>query len=785
MVMTVKPIWVAGAAFVVSLPAAAVVAQPSLSRANKTANDTDRELTQISRSLDELKQRYVLATSPSVTKVERRLRQGEVHFLLKDYLRASVALLDVVEDPEQVAHPQYNDCVFLLAESLRLSRNFSGARRYYEQILAVSAGDRLKDVVLGLLEVAGATGNFQDVDRYIARLREAKTLSRPDVDYIYAKMLFRSNEADNVLRAYNIFRNLATGTSVSARGAYYAGVTLVRLGEYQKAIDQFKVALGRVPDGESGAQLRDLTNLSLGRLYQELGEVTESADAYQEISQDSPYFADMLYEVAWVQVTSANQAKDPEVRREAYNRALQAAEILMATAPGSRLFPRARILQGNLKIRLGASEDAYDTFQTIIDDYGEARDQLVDLIRANNPQRFFDQLLAADLAEVSSESIVPPLALSWALDEDQVGRAVGMQKDLADSETFLRESRELVNTLERGLAGEQRYNMFPGLREARSQTIGTENRMLNAQRRLLDLERSLVFPVLTQPEQGMIDLAHARARDIEREIARLPTDAGQVEKTRAALKEEFLERGRDAHRLRYRIFGMRAQVVAIEKWFRENGKSLDTADREMFRRRLSAAKRALREVKAEQARLEREIEISADLVDGDAGRTRSLRLRAQFESVLQEEVGMLRRYRPRVGAEYQAVLTRIDGQRAQLDRFNATLKNLQTGLDQRVEQKADEVRQAVLAEVRKLSQYEAEHQVLARDTRAMLGPVAQQTLNSVGEQFRDLVLKADVGIIDVAWARKQDQTEKVNTIIQEQQRAVRELELDFADALRE
>ena len=700
-------------------------------------------------------------------------------------MRASVALLDVVDDPAQKSHPQYTDCVFLLAESLRLSRNFSGARRYYEQILDQSDGERLKDVVLGLLEVAGATGAFDNVERYINRLRAAKTLSRPDVDYIYAKMLFRIGDDLNAERAYLVFKNIATGNSVSARGAYYAGVALVRLGRYQEAVDQFKVALTRIPEGEAGQQLRDLTNLSLGRLHQELGQVAESADVYQEISQDSPYFGDMLFEVAWVQVTAANQAEDKEAQRKSFNRALRATELLMATAPDSRLYPKARILQGNLLIRLGAPENAYETFQTIIDNYGDARDELVGLMRRNDPREFFDQLLAADIQQLDSVPILPPLAVNWALDEEQVTRAVGMQKDLTDSETYLQESRDLINTLERALAGEQRYNMFPGLREARSQTIGTENRMLNVQRRLLDLERSLIFSTLTEPEQAKLDLVHARAKDIEREIAALPVSTAQVESTRTDLKNQFLSAGRQAHRMKYRVYGMRAQLVAVEKWYRDNGESLSPAERKLLQKRIIDAKSALEEVDGEQVSLEREISNAAYLVDGDAGRTRSLRLRAQFESVLQEEVGLLRGYRPRVRSDYRSVLTRIDGQRAMLERFNATLQDLQVSLDRRVEAKANEMRRAVLTEVRKLASYEREQTRLAGDTRAMLGPVAEKTLNSVGEQFKDLVLKADVGIIDVAWARKQSQTQKVNTIIQEQQQAVRELELEFADVLRE
>jgi hypothetical protein len=45
------------------------------------------------------------------------------------------------------------------------------------------------------------------------------------------------------------------------------------------------------------------------------------------------------------------------------------------------------------------------------------------------------------------------------------------------------------------------------------------------------------------------------------------------------------------------------------------------------------------------------------------------------------------------------------------------------------------------------------------------------------------VLKADVGIIDVAWARKQQVTDRVAKVVREQQDRTRELETEFQDVI--
>ena len=77
--------------------------------------------------------------------------------------------------------------------------------------------------------------------------------------------------------------------------------------------------------------------------------------------------------------------------------------------------------------------------------------------------------------------------------------------------------------------------------------------------------------------------------------------------------------------------------------------------------------------------------------------------------------------------------------------------------------------------------YGREHAALKATTNDALGPVARDSLAAVVDQFRKLVRKADVGIIDVAWARKQAESNKVNQLVQNQQTQVQELEDAFSD----
>lgn len=761
---------------------------PGVSAARAAADRVDTDIARMRRDLGTVRDGYNIRVAPEIGKIERRLREAEIHFLLNDYLRAAIVLLDVVDVPGHRSHPSYPECLFVLAESLRMSRNYSGARRYYEQVLPGARGSRLEDTVLGLLHVASETDQYQDVDRYIARLRQAGTLARPDVDYIYGKMLYRQGLTDpaKMAAAHAVFRQVPSKSAAGARASYYAGVALVQMGRYPEAIEQFWSTVSIVNADAPADPLRDLTYLSLGRLYQELGHVTKSADTYQEISQASPYFPDMLYEVAWVHVTRANQLAEPEERKAAFRHALRATELLMAAAPGSRLYPRARLLQGNLQIRLGAPETAYETFQVIVDHYGGARDKVLAMAEhRTDARRFFEDLLSTDVDHVNVQGVLPPLAVTWALEEGDMDRAVAMHRGLSESERDLAESRELIETLNAALEGEQRFSMFPGVREPRSVAISIENRLLSANQVILDLERSLVTPHLSPAEAAELEEARRRSKRIEAEIAALPMSGEAVDSSRSELKKAYQAVSRQAHRYTYQTGSMNAQLVAVERWLRDHRASLTVQGAELMEERLIHARAEIRVLENALAAIQADLRKGEALVEGEAGSSRSLRLERAYAEAVFQETALLARYRGKAPEVVMGLFSRIDQQRRALSELDGDLERLQAGLEAKVAGRVVEIQRAVAVELRKIRGYGREHHTLSGRSRALLGPVAERTLDAVSAQFNDLVLKADVGIIDVAWARKREETDRVSELIREQQQRTQEFESEFADVLGE
>ncbi|MFO0726094.1 MAG: tetratricopeptide repeat protein [Myxococcota bacterium] len=725
------------------------------------------------------------ASASPQAKADRRIREAEIDFLLNDYLRAAVLLMDVVDVDSNRSNPRYDDAVFYLAESLRYLQNYSESRKYYERELPLANGDRLKAIVLGLIEIANATKHFESVENYVARLRQAGGLSAPEVDYIHAKTLYLSSggELSKLDNAYRTFKQVPSGTSVSAQAAYYAGVVRVKQNKLAESIPEFQEALGRTGKSEEQKAIRDLAQLSLGRVYFELGKLPEAVAAYTAIGRSSPQFQDMLFEVAWAHVKSAKDITDEAKKTEALTKALQMAELLMASAPDTKMFPEARILEGNLQIRLGIEENAYDTFQGLIDRYEGARTLLGDLMARNpDPRQFFDQLVGADMAHTTATEFLPPVAVEWAVNVPAMKQAVGVLSDLKQSEQYTDESRELIDTLSMALRGEQRFNVG-GLGVARQLAYGVENRIVLANSVLLSIERRMILPFVPATDRANLDSRQAVRNALEAELSNLPRSSTDVAKSSASIVDEYRSAEHRVFKQGILVAAMRAQLAAIDVWLGQNLEQIGKDGVEAYRKSLADARAEVDAMEKDLSALGREVRTGAEVAAGDGGQAHARAVRQAYAEVLSQESALLAAQRSRLPADLAGLTGRIDGQRAALAQFTQELSQDQDRMESAVRARVEDLIAMVEAERAKLDGYGQEHGVLRGETDGLLGPVATDTLKTVAHEFQDLVLKADVGIIDVAWARKQGVTDKVSNVVREQQDRTRELETEFQDVL--
>ena len=179
------------------------------------------------------------------------------------------------------------------------------------------------------------------------------------------------------------------------------------------------------------------------------------------------------------------------------------------------------------------------------------------------------------------------------------------------------------------------------------------------------------------------------------------------------------------------------------------------------------------------AKLRLEVEAGkAQVGVGDGNFQRDDQLRAQHAGLVTQERKLLAALGGRSLAAVDALFRRIDAVEANLDGHDALVDKV---VDERVQEM-----QRVLDEERvNLQDYESRIVELNGETEDVVGGIAYQNFRTVEKRFYDLVLKADVGLVDVGWAEREEHRTRVEMLTRERTRLLKALDDEFSEIMDE
>ncbi len=708
----------------------------------------------------------------------RRYSNGEIQYLLGDWSNASVLFYDLVSDPKFRSHARYPDALFYLSDSLYQQQNHVGARLYLRELLSHSDTRRYRDALVRYLEIAGRLNQFTGLDEYIERARRLSGGQMPpELEYVYAKWLFKRTDlpdAERRGRARAAFTPLAAtqGGRYQKQSAYFLGVLSVQEGDYAGAVERFRPLAADTSTEPELKRLKELASLSLGRLLYELGRYDEALDRYTEIPRDSESFVDSLYEIAWVHVKKG----DPE-------KAKNATDILLLVAPESTIAPDARVLQGHLQLKLRHYDEATATYEDVIGTYKPVRDQVDALLKVNqDPIAYFDKLLARNERTLDVTTLLPPMALKFATTQEEVAQAVAMVKDIDTSRESADESKAIATRILQAL-DERGQEVFPELQEGYLRAESVDSALARTEQWLVQVEADVLRERLTPEERTALDALRRDAEPLRIRFARLPTSQQEVEARKERMQERVDELDRDAFRLGYELQSMTAIATAVRKWVDDTrSERQNTPEEEKeFLTQLGNEEQmvASLQVKLEQLR--------ARLADERTSANTSVAgedvIRTQYREMLLREHALLAAAESRLSGDDAVLVGRTHEARQRAEALRARVELTRQVLRAQVEQRGKLIREKVLVEQQLLQGYHQEVATVAGDARNLVGRIAYESFKKVRQQFYDLVLKADVGLVDVAFTRKQDKTTEIQKLSSQKDQELQSLEVEFKEVL--
>ncbi len=686
----------------------------------------------------------------------KKLEKADFYFERKDYISAGSLYYSIASGRKE-KDVIWEEALFKLAETLFLSNNYLSASRYYETLLAEKPYSRFQvDALKRLIAAAYHLGEYAKAKTYYNDfLNIGYDISRDqDLLYFLGKSLFfdaQYKDADAVLSA------VQKESAYYLQSLYFRGVIALQGNDIERAIPFF-ATVSETPAGPylKYEQIRDLAILAMGRLLFGKGDLETATDYYLKIDHRSHLFAEAYLELCWIYI-----------KREQWEKALDALRLVRYIAPGSFVAPQAEILEGNILIKLRRYGEAMLLFNRIVKEYGDVRDQLNSL---KGKTSLWED---ADGSVESRFSLYAPLVRSLLKDNKKFSQAMRLQDELKQIEVDLEQVAKLESKLAIIVGNKNVAAIFPPLKEGTEKTIILKSKVAALRAALLKVYADAVLKGLAPQDRARWDDLEKERKPLEKKVSDLTPQAGaSFEETVSHYTASLLAFEEEIHRALVRTKTVGDQIESLHMYYMRATTSPDNR----IVKKIETEKQqvvSLRE-RILQFKQETEDEKNRILLGGDIF-SRMMIARDAYERVLREQEQILARSTSLPATEKKRVedlFARLDNLAGIVARFSDRLNEVVGGLVQNI-------KEAFEAEKIKIEEYKSQLLSLKREVNETVSLTVVSNLSRVNKTFDDLLLQADLGIIDVAWERKEEATQNLNRLRTRMAQEIQELYLNL------
>ncbi len=763
-------------------------------------------------------------------KAERRLVDAQVAFGIGNYDDAAIMLYDYVA--KYPNSPSFDLALYYLAESLFLKGDFYASRTYFTT-LVTDVGPRSKFYQQGLerlIELSLKLRDDSNTQQWLDALDKVPAAQQRDsVPYVRGKHAYFSGKYDESIP---FFDKVPKDSKYWFQAHYFLAAAHVAKRDFVPAIRVYEEILDAPAKDADAKKVVELTHLALGRVYYEcdnadqcnvqlsdqdktnirtkyerakltdkqLGEKFADArqkklwavaiDQYLMISRRSELFDEALYEIAWVYV-----------KNKAYEKALRALELLALSDPDSSKMPEVRILEGNLRIRRGealqfankgnAQEEydrAYKSFDGTRKVFKPAHEELVKIIDEHrDPRAFMAQITGRTSETFDVNSTMPEVAAEWLRKQPDVKRVVSIENDLGSISDEIEESEKTIARLEQAMSSAQSVNIFPALAEKRARSVEILEEVFDMRLQLLTHERALVLKHASQSDKAELErLGQAREAAFNAYKA-LPNSNVKYSERITLARSQYDELDQKANEVGLAIETTEATLVAIVKYVEDRQKQgAKPEELEGLNKPIEELRTDVNSMKTELASIRRDIVIARDRAGvGDEDAEQGKRLRAELRKAMGDEQAQMNRVAQTVGGSDRRKLDQIGTLVLRADAVLDVLDKTNRTIDETVNDVLGEVRGEVASEKASLSAYKREFEEYSAESRQLGGEVLAANFDAVRDDFYDVLVRSDIGVIDISWAQREFADKTLKKLELDKKREERTLRVNFDQVIKE
>jgi len=731
-----------------------------------------------------------------------RVAAGDMLLRNKDYDRAIEELSKVLELYRQGKMPEaaYADASSLIGEGYMQTKQYLSARRHFREILdngARSPYDGFVGKALSrLVDIALRTDDLPGLDYVFERLARLPATDRTgSLAYARAKALYAKKDYTAAKAAVNA---VPAGSAYTPQAQYLLGVVLLKEAlaqtptapaaaaaaaasgasgapapvappdvRFTQAIDQFQKVTripATTPDQE---HVVDLAWMAIGRLNYETNNYLDAVDAYSHVGRNSPEFSTTLYELAWV-----------FVRLGDFSRAQRALEVLTITDPNNLELADGSLLRADLMLRSGDFQNALNLYRNVREHFDPIRKSVDDFLASTTDPAVYYDKLTADEATMATETKLPKVVLDWAREQAEDQHVFGMIDDVTRSRDLVKRSRKLAVKLDAVLSVPTRAKAFPELRTGIQYSMSLMNKLAKARSTLAE-----GMDDVAGEAGGELARIRSERRALQKRLGWLPVSDGDFlrrddvgDRQWNKVSQELQSLTVEADKLAAIVNGLKRVLKDADQY----GVTADATSRQRFQLEIEANERDLQTYN-------KRIEEYHDAIDngramigfGDQRYVDDDNTRKQFRETFGREVALVAS-----GQDAGDAVSYAKGIQSLMGRLDIDEQHLEATrgkLEKQALEQAQALRQKIAAEVASLEVYAQNLDSLDQQARLLVGEIAMKNFALVRDRVKNIVLRADVGIVQQAWEVREEQRLRVRNLQRERARE----EQNLNDELRE
>ena len=747
-----------------------VFTQYAVAQDENLREEIETGITQLTKDLNEVGDQYSSAQaiylSPLVlnseyeTPVEKKIMKAEFYFNKKDYISSGSLYYSIVMSRIE-KDSIWEESLFKLAESLYRNRNYISAKRYFEMLInTIPESKHRIECLKRLISSSYHLGEYSSAKKYYLKFIEIGYDMSKDQELIYflGKSLFFDEQ---IQEAVNVFKTINDKSAYFPQSQYFIGSILLKAGKDKEALVCFEkvISLSDEKIYFKFEKIRDLALLAAARIAFEMDNLNLTLKYYLMLDKSSKHFAEAYYELCWTYI-----------KKEEYLKAINALRLIKYIAPDSIIAPKAEILEGSLLIKMERFGEAMMLFDSVVKKYGVIKEELYSI----DSKDFYSKAKRGDTANALSP--YSPIVRSLLSDNKKFTNAMILGDDI----TVLEKEINIVKRLEKKIStiieNKNISTIFPPLKEGSRTVIFLQNRIVSIKSELLTLRKKVFWNLLSKAEKDDYDQLENKKRKLLGIIEETPLTSDQIKKKAFEYAKKIIEMEGTIHRITIQTKSLFDQLDAISLYYEKNTK--ETVKDERLVRKIEDEKNEIAKMVKSLDAYKKEVEEEKNrLVLGGDLVSRVIIARDSLNSIIEKQNKLLLKS----DSNLDIYNKQIDKLLGNAERIDANLKKFYGKLNNAVKGIIQEIRMSYENERNKINEYQSDLMSIKREVTEMASLAMYSNINRVRTTFSDLVLKADLGIIDVAWEKKQEKTDTILKLRTQRAKEIRALYMNMED----